>query len=162
MRRYVLDTNIYVRAIRDRQANDDLKRFLAANTPWVYLHSVVAHELLAGALSPAMQRDTRSNLLDPFERRGRVLTPSHRAWKEAAEVMARLIREKRLSPNGITRSFPNDCLLAASARELGFTLITANPGDFGMIAEVRPFAFSLPWPTSRARLGSVPGRASWP
>ncbi len=55
--KYVLDTNIYIRATRDWQFKEELKQFLAANTPWIHLHSVVAHELLAGAVTDELNPD---------------------------------------------------------------------------------------------------------
>jgi predicted nucleic acid-binding protein len=145
--RYVLDTNLYIRATRSDEWNGALEAFYAKSAPFVYLHSVVAAELLAGCASPDLERRTQAGLVAPFERRGRVISPGHGAWKRAGLIVAALVREKRLSPNGIQRSFLNDCLLAASAREHGFTLVTDNPRDFDLIRTVAPVDVVPPWPT---------------
>jgi predicted nucleic acid-binding protein len=48
-------------------------------------------------------------------------------------------------------SFAMDCLIAASARESGFTLVTNNVRDFELIGQVEPFRFVRPWPEPRSR-----------
>jgi predicted nucleic acid-binding protein len=144
--KYVVDTNLYIRATRDAELNQALEAFLSAFAPWVHLHSVVALELLAGAISPELERHTDARFIHPFERRGRVITPGAAAWKRAGSAVARLLREKKLSPEGIKRSFLNDCLIAASAREHGFTLVTGNSADFELIADFLPLRFVAPWP----------------
>ena len=146
MRPYVLDTNVYIRAIGSEAGARALEAFSSAFAPALYLHAVVAMELLAGATSPALRRKTESSFIRPFERRRRVLTPGLAAWKRAGEIVARLIEARKLSPEGVRRSFVNDCLLAASAREHGFVLVTENTRDFQLIATVAPFEFVAPWP----------------
>lgn len=143
---YVLDTNVFIRAARDATFNDELNRFLSANTPAIHLHSVVAGELLAGALAPALKRRIEADLIAPYERRNRVLTPTHRAWKEANSVLASLRGDGHVSANGITPSFANDCLIAASARDFGFTLVTANLKDFERLGRYLPIRITPPWP----------------
>ncbi len=146
MPKYVLDTNVYVRATRDDVWSKALERFYRSFTPFVWLHSVVAAELLAGSVRPELERKTKDHLIRPFEATGRVVTPSHATWKSAGRVVARLVAEKRLSPNGIGRSFLNDCLIAASAREQGLTVVTENARDFELIASVLPVDVVAPWP----------------
>jgi predicted nucleic acid-binding protein len=46
------------------------------------------------------------------------------------------------------RSFANNLLLAATARELGATLITRNVADFELIREVVDLKIAPPWPGS--------------
>lgn len=142
----MVDTNLYIRATRDDEWNRALEAFLAVSAPWVHLHSVVALELLAGAADPELRRRTETYFIEPFERRGRVITPGHPAWKRAGGAVAELLRARKLSPNGIKRSFLNDCLIAASARDEGFTLVTDNARDFELIAELLPLRFVSPWP----------------
>ena len=147
MRPLVLDTNVYVRALRDGAAARALEAFTVAAAPWLFLHSVVALELLAGAIAPGLERRTRESLLEPFERRGRIVTPTHEAWTRAGAAVARLIREgTRSAGRGITRSFVNDCLIAASARDHGFLLVTENTADFEALGAVLPVAAVAPWP----------------
>jgi predicted nucleic acid-binding protein len=146
MPKYVVDTNLYVRATRSAEANGALEAFYASCAPFVYLHSVVAGELLAGAASPDVERMTQVRFIAPFEGRGRVITPTHAAWRRAGLIVAALVRQRRLSPNGIQRSFLNDCLLASSAREHGYTIITENERDFALIRSVAPVETAPPFP----------------
>jgi len=103
-------------------------------------------ELLAGATSPELERRTHVGFIRPLEQRGRVLTPSHGAWKRAGAALSRLLSERRISPNGIRRSLMNDLLIAASARDHGFILITENTRDFSLVADVLPMETVTPWP----------------
>lgn len=150
MPKYVLDTSLYVYATRDEEWNRELQAFYQARAPFVYLHSVVAGELLAGAVSSDLERRTHRHLIAPFESTGRLVTPGHGAWKRAGAAVARLVRERRLSPNGIRRSFLNDCLIAASARDHGLVVVTDNLRDFELIRTVEPVEVVPPWPLPRA------------
>ena len=111
MKRYVLDTNLYIEAGRDRDWAEELARFVSAYLPLIHLHAVVAQELLAGALDAGKARLVERGLVRPFEKRGRVVTPSFGTWKRAGSIMARLVHAKKMSPGGFGRSFVNDCLL---------------------------------------------------
>ena len=146
MAKYVLDTNVYINATRDEDWNDQLVAFYSVQTPFVHLHSVVAGELLAGAVRPGLEKETHRRFLAPFEAVGRVITPSHAAWKRACEIVAALVRRGRLSPGGVGRSFLNDCLIAASSREHGFVLVTDDVDDFELIASEEPIRVVPPWP----------------
>ena len=143
---YVVDTNLYIRATRNDDWSRELESFFIAFTPWVALHSVVALEVLAGAHDRDLERRTQARFIEPFERRGRVITPGHGAYVRAAGAIARLVRDKRIRPDGMKRSFVNDCLIAASARERGFTLVTDNLADFRLIGRVLPVRVVPPWP----------------
>lgn len=146
MPKYILDTGLYIRATRDEGWNHALEAFAWNYAPFIYLHSTVASELLTGAVNPGLERRTQERFIAPFEGTGRVITPSHRTWKQSGQIVARLIRDKKLSPQGVSRSFPNDCLIAASARELGLTVVTENVRDFELIREVLPVEYQPPWP----------------
>lgn len=75
------------------------------------------------------------------------MTPSHHTWLRAALIIARLVEGRQMSPGGFTRSFLNDCLIAASAREQGFILVTRNTRDFELITQVEPgLRYIPPWP----------------
>ena len=151
MPRYVLDTNVYIRATRDDVWSKALERFMRSHTHELYLHSVVALEVLAGATSPDLERRTHERFILPFERRARVFTPSHGAWTSAAAALARLVRERKVSPgSGITKSLVNDCLIAASARDHGFVLVTENVKDFELLRDMLPIDFVPPWPDTTA------------
>lgn len=146
MTRYVLDTNLYIEAARDRDRAEELKSFSSAFSPYLYLHAVVAQELLAGAVSAALERQVERGILGPYERRGRLVLPSYRAWRRSGEIIAALIRAKKLSLTGVRPSLLNDALLAASCRERGMVLITRNTADFQAIRRIEPVRFVEPWP----------------
>ena len=146
MRRYVLDTNIFIAAARDRRKAEELSAFSSAFLPRLHLHAVVVQELLAGATSPASRREIERGLIVPYQRRGRILAPSFKAWMRSGEIVAELIEGGRISPTGIRRSFLNDVLLAASCREEGVVVVTGNTKDFELISELEPAQFVAPWP----------------
>ncbi|MGD2123738.1 MAG: type II toxin-antitoxin system VapC family toxin [Gemmatimonadota bacterium] len=150
MARYTLDTNLYIAAARDRARAQELERFSTAYLPFLHLHAVVVQELLAGVPDRRRVRLVEESLIAPFERRGRVITPSFGAWKRAGLILAGLVRKKLMSPGGFRRSFLNDCVLAASCREEGITLITANQDDFRLICMVQPFDVVKAWPVQEA------------
>jgi hypothetical protein len=62
-------------------------------------------ELLAGAIDEPREKLVLETLVEPFERRGRLITPSYASWKAAGLIMARLVQRKLLSPGGFKRSF---------------------------------------------------------
>jgi predicted nucleic acid-binding protein len=147
MPRYVVDTNIYVRATRDEEWSNGLERFFSTFASELYLHSIVALEILAGATNPDLERRTQDRFIRPFERRGRVITPSHGACKRAGAALAQLVHERKASPGrGIKESLVNDCLIAASALDHGFILVTDNARDYGLVRDILPLVFVEPWP----------------
>jgi len=147
MKQYVLDSDLYIEADRDGSAAQEMDRFLMRFLPSIHLHGVVAQELLAGALDARREKLIYESLIEPFERRGRVVAPSFAAWKRAGGIISRLVQQKRMSAGGFSRSFMNDCLLAASCREQGFTLVTKNVRDFALIRRVESVEVVEPWPS---------------
>ena len=143
-RLYVLDTNVFIRAARDSAFGEDLTRFHAAFAPFEHLAAVVAQELIAGARGLAAKTIERA-IIEPFERRGRIIVPSYAAWKETGAVLSALVSSGIRWPD-VSRSFVNDILLAMSCREAGMVLVTGNLRDFERIARVKPFEFTAPWP----------------
>lgn len=146
MQKFVIDTNLYVRAWRDPVDRANIKSFIATAGPYLHLHSVVAGELLAGCVSADLRRTTEDLFIRPFERRDRVVTPLHGTWKRAGIILSRLIKSGKVGATGVTRSFFNDCLIAASARDAGLTIITDNRRDFALIDSVERVRFVGPWP----------------
>ena len=146
-RRYAVDTNLYIDALRTEEGKTALSAFHAAYAPFEQLSAIVAQELRAGVRGAAA-RKLEDAILAPFERRGRLVTPTYDAWKETGRVLAELI-----PPTGwasVSRSFVNDVLLAMSCRESGIVLVTKNIADFTRIAAVRAFDFVPPWPVPAA------------
>lgn len=147
MAKYVIDTNLYVEAITTDEGNEALASFQRRFAPFLFQHSTVAQEILAGARNEAGYRAFHADWVAPFEDLGRIITPGHAAWMRAALIMTRLVEHRHMSAGGFSRSFLNDCLIAASAREHGFVLVTRNATDFERIQRVEPsLEYARPWP----------------
>jgi predicted nucleic acid-binding protein len=142
-RRYTVDTNLYIDALRTEAGKAALNTFHSAYAPFEYLSAIVVQELRAGVRGRAATK-LESTIVAPFERRGRIITPTYTAWKEAGRVLAELIAPTEW--RSVSRSLVNDVLLAMSCREAGIVLVTANVDDFTRIATIRPFDFVRPWP----------------
>jgi predicted nucleic acid-binding protein len=144
--KYLLDTNCYLEAARRPTAAAALTEFASKYSPFLYLSSVVAAELLAGTLTPRDEQRLRQDLLSPFERRGRLATPGPTAWDTLGRTLAQLVRTEGLVLRQMPRSFMLDILLAATARDLGATYVTHNRRDAERIARLLPFAWVEPYP----------------
>ena len=149
-RKYVLDTNLFIRSFREEAANAELQHFHQLFAPFEYLSTVVAQELRAGARSPAARRQLERHVLDPYSRRGRVVTPSAQAWHDSGDILAELARREGLEVGRLSKAFGNDLLLATSCREEGLVLVTDNVRDFERIARLAPFVFLDRWPSPRS------------
>ena len=145
-RKYTLDTNLFIQAFRDSVANAELAQFHSAFAPFEYLHSVVVQELRAGVRTGRSLRLLERHVLDPFIRRGRLITPSFADWKKSGDALRDLAQRDGLELSSVRKSFGNDVLLAASCREAGIVLVTDNLRDFRRIQTVLPFEFLAPWP----------------
>jgi predicted nucleic acid-binding protein len=145
-RKYALDTNIFIKAFRNRESEAELDRFHAAFAPFEYLSAIVAHELRARAQTRDSAVLLQRNIFAPFERRGRVVVPSYEAWKLAGEVLAKMSADKVTSLTTVSKSFLNDVLIAVSCRENGLVLVTENRKDFDRIRRFVAFSFVEPWP----------------
>jgi predicted nucleic acid-binding protein len=146
MKKYVLDTNLYVRAFRNEEGAAELERFFAGFAPSTYLSSIVLHELLVGASTVKKARQVRENLVGPLVRAGRVVTPSHSAWEQAGSAIATMARREGRDLRSVAKSLVNDFLLAASCRESGAILITDNTSDFKLIRKYLRHDHVSPWP----------------
>jgi predicted nucleic acid-binding protein len=144
--RFLIDTNLYIRAFRNAEDAAELRRFYAAYTPACHLSAVVLHELLVGANGTEQARAIQDRVAKPFRRTARIVTPSASAWRVAAETIAQLAWEEGLDRRTLPRSFLNDALLAASCREEGITIVTENARDFLRLQRLVDFEFIPPWP----------------
>ena len=145
-RKYSLDTNLFIRSFRSDTENAAIQRFHRVFGPFEYLSSVVAHELRAGTTTPKARRMLARHILQPFERRGRIFTPSAAAWNQAGDLLATLRHVDGVDLKRMRRSFGNDVLLAISCRENGVVLVTENKRDFARIQQHMKFDFVAPWP----------------
>jgi predicted nucleic acid-binding protein len=146
VKKYLLDTNLYVKAFRSQEGAKELERYFAEFTPNTYLSSVVFHELLVGASTPSKARQIREDLLGPLTRAGRLITPSHSAWDQAGSSIAAMARQESRELRSVPKSLVNDFLLAASCRESGATLVTDNTADFKLIRKYLKHEHVAPWP----------------
>lgn len=144
LRKYVLDSNCFIDAAHDADARAALEAFSLQAAPGLYLSSVVAAELRAGAgkARAALER----LVLAPYGRRGRILTPSATSWDALGTTLATLAERDGLMLAQARRSFLFDILLAHSCREAGATLVSANTRDLERIARVFSFDFIRPYP----------------
>jgi predicted nucleic acid-binding protein len=136
--KHLIDTDLYVDLIQSGMTLPLIREIYDKDTPGIYFSSVVAQELLAGARSPAARRRVEI-LYRPFERVGRVVTPTHGQWKDAGGILAKVLDDR---PDLKTKlpALVNDCLLALSARSLGASLYTRNRDDFILLQSVRSFS----------------------
>ena len=137
---YALDTNVYIRALRNGDRISALKRFLLKTGTRVRLSAVVALELRAGARTTA-QTQTVSDLVASYESRGRVIVPSLAAYVESGRVLATLGAQGGVDVSR-SGSLVNDVLIATSCREAQVQLVTENSRDFAMLQRyLRGFRF---------------------
>lgn len=143
---YIVDTNIYIHALRDRAFSLALDEFQQVVLPQLWVSAVVAFEVAVGAKDERQARDYERSMLRPFRQRGRVIAPTATAW----QLVARMDREIRalggFEAKLAQRAFLNDMLIAAACRQVGATLITANRVDYELLNRVVGVRFesSLP------------------
>ena len=143
---YLIDSNVFVHAFREIAFGTALRRFHHTHLPHLVLSAVVVHELLVGAVTAADERSFRRGIVEPFRLRQRLHVPVRQTWDLATKIDRRLRKHRNLESKLRTRSFFNDVLIAASAREIGATLVTENREDFGIISDVIDIHYVEPWP----------------
>jgi predicted nucleic acid-binding protein len=143
---FLLDSNVYIASFNDVAFGVGFRAFHQSHLPRIVLSAVVVHELLVGARDRGRERLLRRSLLEPFQARRRILAPGARTWEVAAEIDRRLRALGGFEASLVQRSFANDLLIAASAREIGATIITQNVTDFALVRRVFPVRYEAPWP----------------
>ncbi|HET7229785.1 MAG TPA: type II toxin-antitoxin system VapC family toxin [Longimicrobium sp.] len=133
--------------IRTARSDDEAERMATSlSASAIYLSSVVVHELMGGARDAELHRLTK-RLIEPYERRKHVVTPTHRAWKDAGRILYKL----RSTGWQITPSLTNDVLIAVSATEIGATLVHDNARDYNAIQRFYPrLRHRVGWPEREA------------
>ncbi len=140
--KWTVDTNLLIEATRDPGFNRELQGWFRLRGPHLFMHATVLLEFLVGARDSETRLRWRSRWQVPAERVGRMISPSPASWDLASEAVVRL-RENR-SLTTVAPAFLNDCLIAASCRQEGLTLVTRNASDFERIADVLPgFRFEV-------------------
>lgn len=148
--KYVLDTNCFIDASRTDAAAAAFAEFSAWAAPKLYLSTVVAAELRAGAGRGRNRRTLERQVLAPYLRRGRLLNPSSTAWEQLGTALATLVDDEGLVLRDVRRSFIFDILIARSCREAGAILVSRNLTDLSRIARIFPFDFVPPYPSNSA------------
>ena len=110
-RKFVLDTQLFIQAFRNQQANEALQEFHRNFSPFEYLSVVVAQELRAGIKRPGDRKRLEDNVLGIFDRAGRIITPSESAWHRAGDVLAEMARNLVLVMRGTESNWERDPLL---------------------------------------------------
>ena len=127
MLRYLLDTNLCIRVLRDRPAM--ARERFNAETDGLCISTIVLTELLHGAAKSARPDHPRREV-ERFAARLDVLPFDADAAGHAAEIRAEL--ERKGSPIG-----GYDVLIAGHARSRGLTVVTGNLAEFGRVDGLR-------------------------
>ncbi len=127
MLRYMLDTNLCVRVLRDRPQAVRERFNLAADS--LCISTIVLAELLHGAAKSARPEHNRTEV-ERFAARLEVLPFDAGAADHAADIRANL--ERRGQTIG-----GYDLLIAGHARSRGLIVVTGNLGEFGRIDGLR-------------------------
>lgn len=146
-RKFVLDTNCFIDASRTNAGADAFAEFCARAAPRLYLSTVVAAELRAGAGNANERRTLDRRVLSPYVRRRRLVNPSASAWETLGTTLARLVESEGLVLGDVRKSFIFDILIAWSCREIGAVLVSRNVKDLSRIAKVFAFEFVAPYPS---------------
>ena len=127
MLRYMLDTNVCIRVLRDRPPSARQRFNLEAEA--LCISTVAQTELLHGAARSARPVHNRTEV-DRFAARLEVLPFDAAAADHAADIRAAL--EKKGQPIG-----GYDVLIAGHARSRGLIVVTGNLGEFGRVDGLR-------------------------
>lgn len=127
MLRYMLDTNLCIRVLRDRPQSIRVR--FNAEADGLSISTIVLTELLHGAAKSARPIENRTEV-ERFANRLEVLAFDAEAAAHAGEIRATLEREGR--PIG-----GYDVLIAGHARSRGLVVVTGNLGEFERVEGLR-------------------------
>lgn len=127
MLRYLLDTNVCIRVLRDRPPEVRERFNLEADS--LCISAVVLTELLHGAAKSSRPEHHRAEV-ERFAARLEVLPFDDIAADHAADIRATL--ERKGQPIG-----GYDLLIAGHARSRGLTIVTGNLVEFGRVDGLR-------------------------
>jgi tRNA(fMet)-specific endonuclease VapC len=127
MLRYMLDTNLCIRVLRDRP--EAIRQRFNETNEGLCISTIVLTELLHGAAKSARPEGNRREVED-FAARLEVLPFDEAAAGHSAEIRAEL--ERKGSMIGAY-----DLLIAGHARSRGLTVITGNLGEFRRVEGLR-------------------------
>jgi tRNA(fMet)-specific endonuclease VapC len=127
MLRWMLDTNLCIRVLRDRPAF--VRERFNAEAGSLCISTIVLTELLHGAARSARPADNRRQV-EAFAARLEVLAFDAAAADHAGDIRATLERAGR--PIG-----GYDLLIAGHARSRGLVVVTGNLGEFARVEGLR-------------------------
>jgi tRNA(fMet)-specific endonuclease VapC len=125
--RYLLDTNLCIRVLRDRPVT--LRDRFNNEADGLCISTIVLTELLHGAAKSARPDHNRAEI-ERFAARLEVLPFDAGAADHAAEIRASLERMGRTIGG-------YDLLIAGHARSRGLTVVTGNLGEFDRVEGLR-------------------------
>jgi predicted nucleic acid-binding protein len=143
---FLVDTNLYIRGLTDAAFGEALAQFQQRALERLWISAIVVFEVTVGARDASHAAAWERWLVRPFRTRERVLVPVESTWQIAAEARRRLGATKRYAGSLAHASFQNDLLIAATCRERGATLITANVRDFEIIKRVIGLRYATSFP----------------
>ncbi len=127
MLRYMLDTNLCIRVLRDRP--QAARARFNAEADALCISTVVLAELLHGAGKSAKPVENRCEV-ERFAARLEVLAFDAEAAAHAAEIRTTLERQGQVIG-------AYDLLIAGHARSRGLVVVTGNLGEFSRVAGLR-------------------------
>ena len=127
MLKYLLDTNLCIRVLRDRPAG--LRDKFNSEATSLSISSIVLYELLHGAAKSARPVESRHEV-EAFAARLEVLEFDAEAAAHAGEIRAELERQGKTIGS-------YDVLIAAHARSRGLIVITGSLGEFRRVDGLR-------------------------
>lgn len=127
MLRFMLDTNLCIRVLRDRPAS--IRERFNQNADGLCISTVVLSELLYGAAKSARPEHHRSEV-EAFAARLEVLPFDARAADHAADIRVALARMG--TPIGAY-----DLMIAGHARSRGLVVVTGNLAEFERVEGLR-------------------------
>ena len=127
MLRYMLDTNLCIRVLRDRPQS--IRARFNAEAESLSISTIVLTELLHGSAKSARPVENRTEV-ERLANRLQILSFDADAAAHAGDIRARLEREGR--PIG-----GYDVLIAGHARSRGLIVVTGNLGEFERVDGLR-------------------------
>lgn len=127
MLRYMLDTNLCIRVLRDRPAG--LRERFNAEAASLCISTVTLAELLYGAERSTRPSQVRREV-EAFAGRLEVLAFAAEAAAHYAEIRADLERKGQVIG-------PYDLMIAGHARSRGLVVVTGNLREFSRVAGLR-------------------------
>lgn len=127
MLRYMLDTNLCIRVLRDRPQG--LRERFNAEADGLCISSIVLTELLHGAAKSARPLENRHEV-ERFSARLDVLDFDAEAAEQAADIRAKLERVGQTIGG-------YDVLIAGHARSRGLVVVTGNLREFTRVEGLR-------------------------